>query len=66
MEKLKKLYKGKTCVVCEEEKEDGMYVYTAFVCWECEREIVQTEPGTEKYEQLVKKLGKIRKPSVFS
>ncbi|KAB7704332.1 hypothetical protein F9802_18120 [Bacillus aerolatus] len=63
---MKDLFKGKTCMVCEEEKKEGMYVYTAFICWECEREIVQTEPEEERYADLVAKLRKIGKPSVFS
>lgn len=60
------LFKGKTCIICEKEKKEGMHIYTAFVCWECEREIVQTDPESEKYAGFVKKLSKIRKPSVFS
>ncbi|MFK2826988.1 sigma factor G inhibitor Gin [Bacillus sp. B190/17] len=63
---MKKLYNKKTCIICDKEKVEGMHVYTAFICWECERDIVQTEPEEEEYADLVKKLSKIRKSSVLS
>ncbi|KKB39376.1 sigma factor G inhibitor Gin [Bacillus thermotolerans] len=56
----------KECIVCEEEKKEGMYICSSFVCKECEQEMVNTEPEESKYKEFVKKLRKIRKPSVFS
>ncbi|GLY12817.1 sigma factor G inhibitor Gin [Bacillus badius] len=63
---MKESNKIKTCIVCEKEKKEGLYLYTAFICHECEREMVETEPESPKYAEFVKKLSKIRKPPVFS
>ncbi|MBB6455220.1 hypothetical protein HNQ94_003717 [Salirhabdus euzebyi] len=46
----------KTCIVCDQEKSEGIMLYIAFVCSECEKEIVQTEPEEEKYKYYIDKL----------
>ncbi|OZI12144.1 hypothetical protein CEW92_08240 [Bacillaceae bacterium SAS-127] len=54
------------CMVCEQNKQEGIYIYQAFICKECERKVLQTEPEEEAYAHFVKKLRKIRISSVFS
>lgn len=63
---MKKLYKDEACMICEGKEKEGMHINTSFICWECEQEIVQTEPESKKYNEFVKKLSKIKKTSVFS
>ncbi|MGM7637447.1 sigma factor G inhibitor Gin [Bacillus sp. Hm123] len=54
------------CMVCEQSKQEGMYIYQAFICKECEKKVLQTEPEEKAYIHFVKKLRKIRISSVFS
>ncbi|NGP45777.1 sigma factor G inhibitor Gin [Bacillaceae bacterium SIJ1] len=48
-------YKG-VCVVCEEQKQRGIYVYHRFICTTCEQRILNTPPEDPSYSQLVQKL----------
>ena len=54
------------CGICDEEKEQGMYLYHLFICASCEREIVNTEPEEPVYQEFVRKLQAITKPKQFS
>ncbi|WP_100332713.1 sigma factor G inhibitor Gin [Bacillus xiapuensis] len=66
METLNKTNEIRHCIICEQEKPRGIHIITAFICLECEREIVGTAPEDEAYTRIVKKMRKIRRPSVFS
>ncbi|WP_203364446.1 sigma factor G inhibitor Gin [Bacillus sp. REN10] len=54
------------CMICEQSKQKGIYIYKAFICKECERKVLQTAPEEEAYVHFVRKMRKIRIPSVFS
>lgn len=47
------------CVICEEKKENGIQVIQAFICDECEKEIVTTETNAPSYNTFVEKLKSI-------
>ncbi|WP_338752474.1 sigma factor G inhibitor Gin [Bacillus sp. FJAT-52991] len=63
---MKKTMEQHICMVCEQNKQEGIYIYQAFICKECEKKVLQTEPEEEAYVHFVKKMRKIRIPSVFS
>lgn len=54
------------CGVCEEEKEKGIQIYRLFICDECERNMIHTEPKEEKYRYYLKKLKNINQPPLYS
>jgi uncharacterized protein YlaI len=50
---------GTKCVVCDEKKELGINVIHAFICEECEKEIVKTDTSAPLYQTFVEKLKSI-------
>ncbi len=47
------------CVMCGEQKENGIYIHSGFICDQCESEIVKTEVTDEKYNYIVQRLKKL-------
>lgn len=54
------------CIICDEEKETGIHLYNSFICSECERNIVHTEPREEKYRYYLEKLKNINQSTLYS
>ncbi|MFB4165078.1 sigma factor G inhibitor Gin [Alteribacillus sp. JSM 102045] len=54
------------CILCEQEKKEGIHILEAFLCKECEREVVRMEPEDPAYADKIKKLRKIRSTTLFS
>lgn len=54
------------CGICEEEKANGIHLYKLFICYECERNMIHTEPKEEKYRYYLKKLKNINQPTLYS
>jgi len=54
------------CGVCEKEKDRGIHLYNMFICYECEKEIIQTEPSEQKYHYFLKKLRSINQTTQYS
>ncbi|BBI30619.1 sigma factor G inhibitor Gin [Cohnella abietis] len=46
----------KTCIVCGENKEEGITVVTEFICTSCESEMVHTNTEDERYPFFVRQL----------
>ncbi|KIL34932.1 inhibitor of sigma-G Gin [Cohnella kolymensis] len=46
----------KTCIICNEEKEEGITVITEFICTSCESEMVQTKVEDDRYPFFVRQL----------
>jgi hypothetical protein len=55
-----------TCVVCEQTKPLGIHLYTAFICTECERELIETDAADPRYKYFLQRLKKITTPEIFS
>ncbi|MBM7650328.1 hypothetical protein JOC78_003314 [Bacillus ectoiniformans] len=55
-----------SCIICDQEKAEGIYIYTSFVCHECQQEMVEADPADEAYRYYIDKLKKIGKPTVYS
>ena len=53
------------CGICEEAKDHGIHLYRLFICSECERNIICTEPREEKYNYYLQKLKNIDQSSVY-
>lgn len=53
------------CGICEENKEDGIQLYRMFICHECERNMIHTEPREEKYNYYLQKLKNISHQGQF-
>ncbi|MDR6227139.1 sigma factor G inhibitor Gin [Desmospora profundinema] len=42
-----------SCVVCQEEQTEGITILEAFICKDCERDIVKTEVEDMRYPHYV-------------
>lgn len=47
------------CIVCEIKRGEGIYVYNNLICYECERNLVNTETTDPKYIHYLKQLRKL-------
>lgn len=63
---MKPIESMKLCGICEEEKDKGIHLYRLFICYECERNMIHTEPKEEKYRYYLKKLKHINQPTLNS
>ncbi|MBD8071041.1 sigma factor G inhibitor Gin [Bacillus sp. PS06] len=57
---------GETCVICEEQKQRGIHLYTKFICTDCEKDMIQTETNDPKYLYYLKKLRSVTTPEIYS
>ncbi|WP_199484560.1 sigma factor G inhibitor Gin [Peribacillus glennii] len=57
---------GEACIVCEEIKLAGIHLYTAFICEECEKDIIHTDTNSPKYKYYLKQLKKVNNPEIYS
>ncbi|MEC2113494.1 anti-sigma-G factor [Bacillus stercoris] len=55
-----------TCVICDQEKNRGIHLYTKFICLDCERKIISTSTSDPDYAFYVKKLKSIHTPPLYS
>ncbi|AYF04258.1 MULTISPECIES: sigma factor G inhibitor Gin [Bacillus] len=51
--------KNEVCIVCETERKEGIYVYNNLICYECEKDMVNTETDDPKYIYYLKQLRKL-------
>jgi len=49
----------KTCIICKEDKSDGITIVNAFVCRSCESEMVHTNVEDGRYPFFVQQLKQI-------
>ncbi|HWO76076.1 MAG TPA: sigma factor G inhibitor Gin [Bacillus sp. (in: firmicutes)] len=54
------------CIICEEEKEHGIHLYTSFLCCECEKQMLTLEPGDPFYQYFIEKMRKIKNIQIYS
>lgn len=47
------------CIVCETKRKEGIYVYNNLICYECEKDMVNTETDDPKYIHYLKQLRKL-------
>ncbi|KUP04243.1 carnitine--CoA ligase [Bacillus coahuilensis m2-6] len=59
-------WSGECCIICEEIKEEGIHLYTSFICMECERDMVSTETNEISYSYYVTKLRKVTSSQIPS
>lgn len=50
---------NEVCIVCETERKKGIYVYNNLICYECEKDMVNTETNDPKYIYYLKQLRKL-------
>ncbi|MGR6009400.1 sigma factor G inhibitor Gin [Bacillus cereus] len=50
---------NEVCIVCETERKEGIYVYNNLICYECEKDMVNTETNDQKYIYYLKQLRKL-------
>jgi hypothetical protein len=48
------------CLICEQEKENGIYLLNYFICRSCEKDIVNTEADDRGYKYYLDRLKKVR------
>ncbi|SDZ66629.1 Inhibitor of sigma-G Gin [Evansella caseinilytica] len=56
----KKQHSLQECLICEQEKDQGIHLLNYFICAECESEIVQTNTDDRGYAYYLKRLKKVR------
>ncbi|MBM7555155.1 sigma factor G inhibitor Gin [Thalassobacillus pellis] len=54
------------CGVCERQKPRGIYIYQMYICEDCEKEVISTEPGDVRYSYFLKKLKSINQSTIHS
>ncbi|HDX9654302.1 MULTISPECIES: sigma factor G inhibitor Gin [Bacillus] len=50
---------NEVCIVCETKRKEGIYVYNNLICYECEKDMVNTETNDPKYIYYLKQLRKL-------
>lgn len=50
---------NEVCIVCETERKEGIYIYKNLICYECEKDMVNTETNDPKYIYYLKQLRKL-------
>lgn len=51
--------KDHLCIICKQDKEEGIRVCSEWICKECESEMVQTDVKDPKYPFFIHQLKKI-------
>ena len=51
---------GEKCLICEQNKLEGIHLFQSFICLECEREIINTKTNDPKYQYFVYQMAKVR------
>ncbi|WP_340020650.1 sigma factor G inhibitor Gin [Paenibacillus sp. FSL K6-1096] len=50
---------GQACIICGQEKEEGIVIVSHFICEDCESEMVHTEAEDAKYRFFIGRMKKI-------
>lgn len=48
-----------TCIVCQQEKVTGIHICGQFLCADCERDIVVTDVGDQRYQYYIERMKQI-------
>ncbi len=59
------MYIGGNCVICEKKKHRGYYLYTSFICTECEKKLIETDTCDPRYHFYIKQLRKINRRQIL-
>ncbi|AKG36901.1 sigma factor G inhibitor Gin [Paenibacillus durus] len=51
--------KTEVCIICGQEKEEGIRIVSQFICEDCEAEMVRTEAEDAKYRFFIGRMKKI-------
>ncbi|MGZ0084089.1 sigma factor G inhibitor Gin [Caldibacillus thermoamylovorans] len=54
------------CLVCEQEKKEGISLFGHFLCLDCNKAIVQTDPDDPNYSFYVQQLRKMFISKIYS
>ncbi|MBA9029210.1 hypothetical protein HNP81_004573 [Peribacillus huizhouensis] len=55
-----------TCIVCDQVKDDGIHLYTSFICKQCELDMIGTETDDPRYKYYLQRLKKVKTPEIYS
>ncbi|WP_044895817.1 sigma factor G inhibitor Gin [Bacillus alveayuensis] len=55
-----------TCIICEQPKSKGIHLYTKFICFDCEKDMIQTDTDDPKYRFYLQQLKKIKNKEIYS
>ncbi|MEK3718558.1 sigma factor G inhibitor Gin [Paenibacillus sp. FSL R7-0333] len=50
---------GQACIICGQQKEEGIVIVSHFICEDCESEMVRTEAEDVKYNFFINRMKKI-------
>jgi len=54
------------CIICEETRQQGIYICSSFICTSCEYNIIHTDTKEAKYHYYVQKLKPINQLTLYS
>ncbi len=54
------------CIICEEDRMQGIRICTSFICISCEYNLIHTDTQEEKYRYYVQKLKPINQQTLYS
>lgn len=54
------------CLICEEKKTKGIYLYHQFLCRDCEQKLISTSTSDPSYADYVRKLKNLHTPPLYS
>ncbi|MCA0989590.1 sigma factor G inhibitor Gin [Guptibacillus algicola] len=60
MEKSVRQSSGEICLVCEERCTKGIHICERFICYDCERKVIETDTSHANYQYYLEKLRKLR------
>ncbi|WP_270167043.1 sigma factor G inhibitor Gin [Paenibacillus sp. SYP-B4298] len=52
-------YRQTCCIVCNQEKDEGIFIMSEFICDACEAEMVRTDVRDAKYPFFIHQLRRI-------
>ncbi|AKP45429.1 MULTISPECIES: sigma factor G inhibitor Gin [Bacillus] len=57
---------GEICIICENQKTEGIHILESFICTDCEKKMTSIETTHSDYSYYVQKLKKIKSSNVYS
>lgn len=54
------------CIVCDEAQKHGIHLYTSFICTDCEKAMINTDPTDPTYKYFINQLKVVTEAKIMS
>ncbi|MEK3888912.1 sigma factor G inhibitor Gin [Bacillus sp. FSL K6-3431] len=54
------------CIVCDEAQKHGIHLYTSFICTDCEKAMINTDPTDPTYKYFINQLKVVTESKIMS